>query len=152
MRRILENYFKILGNINILAIIDKFEGHEKIQCQSLISWVNDGSHYSPDELYVAISDAMAQSYMRIFYKVFKVMDHMPHYKMMMGQDFVDLDPVEEVADEDDSIGEAAGNTAGAAEVVINRDEIGNQKALAPLGSFFDSMESPAAQPTMPIAE
>lgn len=152
MRRILENYFKILGNINIRAIIDKFEGHEKIQCQSLISWINDGSHYSPDELYVAISDAMAQSYMRIFYKVFKVMDHMPHYKMMMGQDFVDLDPVEEVADEDDSIGEAVGTTAGAAEVVINIDEIGNQKAFAPLRSFFDSMESPAAQATMPIAE
>ena len=61
MRRILENYFKILGNIDTHIIIDKFEGQEKVQCQSLISWVNDGSHYSPDDLYVAISDGMAHS-------------------------------------------------------------------------------------------
>lgn len=100
MRRILENYFKILGNIDTHVIIEKFNGQEKVQCQSLISWVNDGSHYSPDDLYVAISDGMAHSYMKIFFKVFKAMDHMPHYKMMMGRDFVDLDPIDpEIADE-----------------------------------------------------
>ncbi|CAH0165167.1 hypothetical protein SRABI70_00867 [Pseudomonas sp. Bi70] len=98
MRRILENYFKILGGINTQKLIEKFEGHEKTQCQSLISWVNDGSHYSPDELYVAIGDTMASSYMRIFYKVFKEMDHMAHYRMMMGDHFVDLDPDEPLAD------------------------------------------------------
>ncbi|MDD1507722.1 AAA family ATPase [Pseudomonas sp. CNPSo 3701] len=98
MRRILENYFKILGGINTQKLIEKFEGHEKTQCQSLISWVNDGSHYSPDELYVAIGDGMASSYMRIFYKVFKAMDHMAHYRMMMGDHFVDLDPEDPLAD------------------------------------------------------
>lgn len=101
MRRILENYFKILGNIDMNVIIDKFEGEEKTQCQSLISWVNDGSHYSPDELYVAIGDGMAQSYMKIFFRIFKAMDHMPHYKMMMGQDFVDLDPIELTQEDED---------------------------------------------------
>ncbi|MDH4556951.1 hypothetical protein E8F11_17565 [Pseudomonas sp. BN417] len=94
MRRILENYFKILGGIDTQAIVARFEGHEKVHCQSLISWVNDGSHYAPDELYVAIGDAMAASYMKIFFKIFKVTNHMAHYEMMMGDDFEDLDPDE----------------------------------------------------------
>lgn len=101
MRRILENYFKILGGIDTNKLVNRFEGHEKIQCQSLISWINDGSHYAPDELYVAIGDAMASSYMKIFFKIFKVTDHMAHYQMMMGNDYVDLDPKEEEIDEED---------------------------------------------------
>ena len=69
-----------------------------MQCQSLISWVNDGSHYAPDELFVAIGDGMAASYMRIFFKIFKAANHDAHYRMMMGEDYVDLDP-DEPADE-----------------------------------------------------
>ncbi|MNG26705.1 hypothetical protein D3C84_1117270 [compost metagenome] len=37
---------------------------------------------------------MAASYMKIFFKIFKVTDHMAHYQMMMDGDFVDLDPDE----------------------------------------------------------
>jgi wobble nucleotide-excising tRNase len=94
MRRILENYFKILGGVDTYVLIGKFEGIEKVQCQSLISWVNDGSHYAPDELYVAIGENMAAAYMRIFFKIFKAAKHDAHYKMMMGDDYVDLDPDE----------------------------------------------------------
>lgn len=94
MRRILENYFKILGGIDTNHLVGQFEGFEKIQCQSLISWVNDGSHYAPDELYVAIGDNMAANYTKIFFKIFKVTQHDAHYKMMMGDDYVDLDPDE----------------------------------------------------------
>lgn len=92
MRRILENYFKILGGVDTYHLVDKFEGIEKIQCQSLMSWVNDGSHYAPDELYVAISDNMAASYLKIFFKIFKAAQHDAHYRMMMGDSYVDLDP------------------------------------------------------------
>ncbi|RMO93144.1 hypothetical protein ALQ32_04019 [Pseudomonas syringae pv. tagetis] len=98
MRRILENYFKILGGVDTYHLVGSFDGLEKVQCQSLISWVNDGSHYAPDELYVAIGDAMAASYMKIFFKIFKAAKHDAHYKMMMGEDYVDLDP-DEPADE-----------------------------------------------------
>lgn len=94
MRRILENYFKILGGVDTYHLVDKFEGIEKTQCQSLMSWVNDGSHYAPDELYVAISDNMAASYLKIFFKIFKEAKHDAHYKMMMGDSYVDLDPEE----------------------------------------------------------
>lgn len=90
MRRILENYFKILGGIDTDKLLGSFEGHEKVQCQSLISWINDGSHYSPDDLFVAIGDKMAASYMRIFFKIFKAANHLAHYEMMMGEDYKDL--------------------------------------------------------------
>ncbi|EKD47544.1 MAG: hypothetical protein ACD_66C00015G0001, partial [uncultured bacterium] len=45
MRRILENYFKILGGIDLNDICDQFDGKDKVTCKSLISWVNDGSHF-----------------------------------------------------------------------------------------------------------
>jgi wobble nucleotide-excising tRNase len=92
MRRILENYFKILGGVDTYSLVHKFDGVEKTQCQSLMSWVNDGSHYAPDELYVAISDNMAASYLKIFFKIFKAAEHHAHYRMMMGDAYVDLDP------------------------------------------------------------
>ena len=134
MRRILENYFKILGNIDTYAIIEKFEGQDKVQCQSLISWVNDGSHYSPDDLYVAISDSMAHSYMKIFFKVFKAMGHMPHYKMMLGRDFVDLDPVEVATENEELVGEAGGAVAGSDAFIIVGEAAGDEGAADPLST------------------
>lgn len=134
MRRILENYFKILGSIDTHAIIEKFEGQDKVQCQSLISWVNDGSHYSPDDLYVAISDSMARSYMKIFFKVFKAMGHMPHYKMMMGRDFVDLDPVEVATGDEELVGEAGSAVAGSDAFIIVGEVAGDEGAADPLST------------------
>jgi hypothetical protein len=91
LRRILENYFKILGGVDLNNLYQHFEGEEVIHCRSLISWVNDGSHYTHDDLYVAIEQPMVASYTKIFFKIFKVTEQMPHYKMMMGDSFVDLD-------------------------------------------------------------
>ncbi|QDD91716.1 AAA family ATPase [Pseudomonas oryzihabitans] len=145
MRRILENYFKILGNTDTSVIIGKFEGQEKVQCQSLISWVNDGSHYSPDELYVAISDGMAHNYMRIFFKIFKVMDHMPHYKMMMGRNFIDLDPVD-VEPEGENLIANLGDAAAGAEtfnVVVGTPK--NDDAVELRGAIAAAMMPAAAQ-------
>lgn len=145
MRRILENYFKILGGIDTSVIIGKFEGQEKVQCQSLISWVNDGSHYSPDDLYVAISDGMAQNYMRIFFKVFKAMDHMPHYKMMMGQNFVDLDPVEDEPEDTDLIGSVGDAAVGADALIIVDDAPNTEGAIEPLSTPVPAVMPVAAQ-------
>ena len=63
-----------------------------IHCKSLISWVNDGSHFSHDDLYVAIEEPMVASYTKIFFKIFKVTKQLPHYEMMMGDHYIDLDP------------------------------------------------------------
>lgn len=85
LRRILENYFRILGGVDPDAICNKFEGHDRIICKSLFSWINDGSHSAHDELYLSIEDSAIERYLRVFREIFKRMDHFAHYKMMMGE-------------------------------------------------------------------
>lgn len=84
LRRILENYFRILGGVNPEAICDKFEGKDRLICNSLFSWVNDGSHSAHDDLYVSIEASAVDGYLRVFREIFKRTGHLPHYKMMMG--------------------------------------------------------------------
>lgn len=85
MRRILENYFKILGNVDPDDICAHFEGKEKLICRSLFSWVNDGSHFAHDSLYVSIDDSMVESYLNVFKRIFDETGHIAHYNMMMGE-------------------------------------------------------------------
>lgn len=95
LRRILENYFKILGGIDLDDLCAMFEGREKLICKSLCSWVHDGSHYAYDDFYVAIDDAMVDSYLRVFREIFEKSGQIAHYRMMMG------DTIEEAAREFD---------------------------------------------------
>lgn len=94
LRRILENYFKILGGIDLDDLCAKFEGKEKIICKSLCSWVNDGSHYAHDDLYVSIDNTMVDSYLKVFRAIFDKSEHRAHYKMMMGDDYVENPPMD----------------------------------------------------------
>lgn len=89
LRRILENYFKILGGIDFEQLCSMFEGKDKIICRSLFSWVHDGSHYAHDDLYVSIDDSMVDSYLRVFRAIFEKADHAAHYRMMMGEAYVE---------------------------------------------------------------
>jgi wobble nucleotide-excising tRNase len=89
LRRILENYFKILGGIEFDHLCAMFEGKEKIICKSLCSWVHDGSHYAHDDLYVSIDDSMVDSYLKVFRAIFDRSGHCSHYKMMMGDAYVE---------------------------------------------------------------
>lgn len=84
LRRILENYFKILGGIELDDLCAMFEGREKIICKSLCSWMHDGSHYAHDDLYVSIDDSMVETYLKVFKEIFEKSGHIEHYKMMMG--------------------------------------------------------------------
>jgi len=84
LRRILENYFKILGRVDLDKICEMFEGKEKLLCKSLVSWVHDGSHYIQDDLYVSIDEAMVEAYLMVFEAIFYKMKHEAHYQMMMG--------------------------------------------------------------------
>ena len=88
MRRILENYYKILGNVDPDDICNHFKGKEKLICRSLFSWVNDGSHFAHDALYVSIDDSMVENYLSVFKRIFDKTDHMAHYNMMMGEQAV----------------------------------------------------------------
>ncbi len=85
LRRILESYFKILGGIEIHELPEKFEGMDKIACNSLVSWINDGSHFTPDDITFVLDQAAVDNYLRIFREVFQKCNHIEHYKMMMGE-------------------------------------------------------------------
>lgn len=94
LRRILENYFKILGGIELDELCAMFDGREKIICKSLCSWVHDGSHHAHDDLYVSIDDSMVEKYLKVFREIFVKARQIEHYKMMMADAFVDeLAPV-----------------------------------------------------------
>lgn len=89
LRRILENYFKILGGIDPDKICERFEGKEKFICKSLFSWVNDGSHSAFDDLYESIDDTVVETYLNVFKAIFESEGHLAHYEMMMGETHVD---------------------------------------------------------------
>lgn len=93
LRRILENYFKILGGIEFDDLCAMFDGKERLICKSLCSWVHDGSHYAHDDLYVSIDDGMVGSYLKVFRAIFDKSKHGAHYKMMMGDAYVENPPV-----------------------------------------------------------
>lgn len=83
LRRIVENYFKILGNVDPDTISAKFEGKEKLICKSLFSWVNDGSHSVLDDLYLSIDGNAVAIYLTVFQQIFEKCGHSAHYSMMM---------------------------------------------------------------------
>jgi wobble nucleotide-excising tRNase len=85
LRRILENYFKILGQMDPDAICDKFEGQEKLRCKSLFSWVNYGSHWVDDDLHASIDDSTVDTHLTVFKAIFEKTGHLAHYQMMMGE-------------------------------------------------------------------
>lgn len=100
MRRILEHYFKFFGGIVPEEIIDKFEGKEKIICGSLFSWINDGSHFANDDLFMSCDPGQVERYLSVFRRIFEVSGHHGHYKMMMGDAYVELPTIGSVADAD----------------------------------------------------
>jgi wobble nucleotide-excising tRNase len=87
MRRILENYFKILGGISENNIIDLFEILEEREiCRSLMLWINDGSHSIPDDIFIERQDDIIEKYYQVFKKIFALTRHDQHFNMMMGED------------------------------------------------------------------
>jgi len=85
MRRILENYFKILGNYKDDTLVQKFISQEKqVICKSLISWINDGSHNIADDLYIELQEDSIEKYLEVFKNIFIFTNHEGHYNMMMN--------------------------------------------------------------------
>jgi wobble nucleotide-excising tRNase len=91
-RRIIENYFKILGGYNYDELIGSFkDSHEEQEiCRSMVSWINDGSHTIPDDLFIQSHDELKEKYAIVFEKIFINTKHHAHYKMMMGDAYVEL--------------------------------------------------------------
>ncbi|MCY6371763.1 AAA family ATPase [Clostridium ganghwense] len=85
MRRILENYFKILGRFKDDDLILKFDDVESQRiCRSLLCWINDGSHCMPDDLFVECPMDTIEKYQDVFKDIFYNMGQIEHYNMMMG--------------------------------------------------------------------
>ncbi len=85
MRRIIENYFKLLGKYGDDDLILKFKTKEEQEiCRSLISWINDGSHSVSDDLFVELQDRTIESYKKVFKDIFVLTKHEGHYNMMMN--------------------------------------------------------------------
>ena len=84
MRRILENYFKILGGIDFDKICNQFAGQQKVMCRSLFAWVNDGSHFAHDDAFYTFDQVSIEVYLDIFKQVFAKAGQEAHYDMMMA--------------------------------------------------------------------
>ena len=85
MRRIIENYFKILGKYGDDELILKFkEKEEQEVCRSLLCWINDGSHCMNDDLFIESQDDVKGRYLYVFKRIFEETDQTAHYNMMMG--------------------------------------------------------------------
>lgn len=86
MRRILEYYFNIIGGANYEKLISKFEGTDKFLASSLLSYVNDGSHYISDDFAMSLSQEDIEKYILVFKNIFLKLGHENHYNMMMKID------------------------------------------------------------------
>lgn len=84
LRRILENYFTMWGGMKKDEICALFEGRDELICQSLFSWVNDGSHSIHDDLYINHGEQTNESYLIVFKGIFEKARQLGHYNMMMG--------------------------------------------------------------------
>lgn len=85
MRRVIENYFSILGSKRDDTLLSKFENpQEKEIFRSLLSWINEGSHTLPDDLFVELPDQSIDTYLKVFKDIFVHTNNIGHYEMMMG--------------------------------------------------------------------
>lgn len=84
MRRILEYYFKIIGNVDYEKCINQFDGNDKLICKALVSCINDGSHFISDDYVITFDLDNLESYKNIFKLIFEKLGHIQHYNMMMG--------------------------------------------------------------------
>jgi len=85
MRRILENYFKVLGGLDLGELDLSFKGTDQLICRTLLAWVHDGSHSIHDDLHMSESGNTAEMYIMVFRGIFEKTRHLPHYEMMMGE-------------------------------------------------------------------
>lgn len=91
LRRILENYFKILGRVDPDEICEMFVGTDKLICKSLFSWVNDGSHSIGDDIHYSNQGDDIEKYLKVFRQIFKESKHEAHYRMMMRDSYIEED-------------------------------------------------------------
>ncbi|GAA4653728.1 AAA family ATPase [Anaerocolumna aminovalerica] len=95
MRRIIENYYGMLGNKKNEYLENYFsEPEERMIARSLVAWINDGSHSIPDDLYIDSYTDAVPKYKEVFREMFYKSGHKAHYNMMMGiEDTAEIEQV-----------------------------------------------------------
>jgi wobble nucleotide-excising tRNase len=85
MRRIIENYFRLMGEYLDDKIINRFASNEEREiCGSLLSWSHDGPLKIHEDLSVDLRESTAGRYKMVFREIFVATNHEKHYDMMMG--------------------------------------------------------------------
>lgn len=82
MRRILEYYFNIIGDMNYERCISEFDEIDQILCKALISGINDGSHFISDDFVLTCDEENMENYKRVFKLIFEKLGHIQHFNMM----------------------------------------------------------------------
>lgn len=72
-----------IGHANYEKLISEFSGQDKLICQSLLAYINTGSHIINDDFHLSISNDMVDKYKEVFKKVFENTNQINHYNMMM---------------------------------------------------------------------
>lgn len=83
MRRIIENYFKIAGNLEPESLVEEIDPQYRLACQSLLSWSNDGSHTAPWDVDFSSVSSDASTHLAAFKQIFVHTNHKAHYDMML---------------------------------------------------------------------
>lgn len=87
MRRILEYYFKTLGNLVNNDVYDKINSEDRFICHSLLALENSQSHGFIDDTVNSTPDEdTLRRYLVVFRKIFETHGSLSHYNMMMGID------------------------------------------------------------------
>ena len=83
MRRILENYFKMTGQVDMNALTAGFSPRDRQLGRSLLSWTNAGSHNVLDDMHASVDEPTIEHFQEVFKKIFDRTGHGAHYTMMM---------------------------------------------------------------------
>lgn len=85
MRRILEYYFSLLGNIDLSEdVFNELPPEDKVVYKSLMAWLNSSSHAAFEDYSVEAFTVDVEKYLSVFEKVFELTHHTAHYSMMMN--------------------------------------------------------------------
>ena len=66
-----------------------FEGNEKLICKSLLSRVNAGPYHALNDVNISTTDTAISTYLKDLRVTHDKMEHDSHYKMMMGDAYIE---------------------------------------------------------------
>ncbi len=85
IRRILEHYFYVHGNVSVNSLPEYFDDDDpdKLVCHSFVSMIHDGSHSIDDDIVFSSSDpAAVHTYLRVLVRIFEQAGQINHLKLM----------------------------------------------------------------------